>query len=96
MSDSVPSPPGYMAGQSAIGSSILMSSFLMCVLLVTPFQMNESISLVRMGSFYSSRLLFSLLCHWLVGRAGRRGSLDVVRLLGAIFFVRGSRQRRRE
>jgi len=31
-------------------------------------------------------------CHWLVGRAGSRGSLDAVRLLMPVFFVRGSRQ----
>jgi hypothetical protein len=39
-----------------------------------------------MGSFYSGRLLSSLLCHWLVGRAGRCDSLDVVHLLGAVLF----------
>ena len=32
------------------------------------------ISLIRIGSFYSGRLVSSLLCHWMVGRAGRRGS----------------------
>jgi len=31
-----------------------------------------------MGSFCSVHLLSSLLCHWLVGRAGRRGSSHVV------------------
>jgi len=29
-------------------------------------------------------LLSSLLCHWLVGRAGRRDSLNVVPLAGAL------------
>jgi len=41
-----------------------------------------------MASFYSSHLLSSLLCHWLVGRAGRRGSLNVVLLAGALKAVR--------
>ena len=36
------------------------------------------------GFIYSSRLLSSLLCHWLVGRAGRRGSLNIVPLAGAL------------
>ena len=36
-----------------------------------------------MASFYSGCLLSSLLCHWLVVRAGRRGS-NVVPLAGAL------------
>ena len=57
---------------------------------------NEWISLVRVVSFNSGRLLSSLLCHWLVGRVGRRGPLDVVCLLGAVFFVCGSKHGKRE
>ena len=38
--------------------------------------------MVRIGSFHSGRLRSSLLCHWLVGRAGRRGFLKVVPLAG--------------
>jgi len=41
-SGGVPGPGGYLAGQSGVGSSVLMSPFLMCVLLVTPFRINES------------------------------------------------------
>jgi len=37
-----------------------------------------------MASVYSGHLLSSLLCHWLVGKAGRHGSLDVVPLAGAL------------
>ena len=37
-----------------------------------------------MASFYSGRLLSSLLCHWLVGEAGRRDSLNVAPLAGAL------------
>jgi len=49
--------------------------------------------LVRIGSFYSGRLPSSLLCHWLVGRVGRRGLLDVVRLLGPFsLFVEVDRE----
>ena len=32
-------------------------------------------------------LLSSLLCHWLVGRAGRRGSWNVLPLVGALKWV---------
>jgi len=39
-----------------------------------------------MGSFYTGRLLVSLLCHWLVGRAGRRGLLGVVPLPRGCFL----------
>jgi len=42
-----------------------------------------------MASFYSGRLLSSLLCHWLVGRAGWRGSLNVVPLGGALKWAVG-------
>ena len=41
MSGGVPGPRGYVAGQSGVGSSVLMSPFLMCMLPVTPFRMNE-------------------------------------------------------
>ena len=41
-SGGVPGPQGYMALQSGVISSVLMSPFLMCVLPVTPFRMNES------------------------------------------------------
>jgi len=40
-SGGVPGPRGYVAGQSGVVSSVLMSPFLMCVLPVTPFRMNE-------------------------------------------------------
>ena len=84
MSGGVPGPQGYVAGQSGVGFSVLMSPFLMCVIGYS-FP-NEWISLVRMGSFYSIHLLSSLLCHWLVGRAGRRGFLKVVPLAGGCFL----------
>jgi len=41
-SGGVPGPPGYVAGQLDVVSSAMMSPFLMCVLPVTPFRMNES------------------------------------------------------
>jgi len=41
-SGSVPGSRGYVAGQSGVVSSVLMSPFLMCVLPVTPFRINES------------------------------------------------------
>ena len=41
-SGDVPGPRGYVAGQSGVVSSVLMSPFFMCVLPVTPFRMNES------------------------------------------------------
>jgi len=41
-SGGVPGPRGYVAGQSGIVSSVLLSPFLMFMLLVTPFRMNES------------------------------------------------------
>ena len=53
---------------------------------------NELISLVRMGSFYSGRLLSSLLWQWLVGSAGRRGFLKVVPLAGGRFLCSTSLQ----
>ena len=39
-SGGVPGPRGYVAGQSGVVSSVLMSPFFMCVLPVTPFRMN--------------------------------------------------------
>ena len=78
-------------------ASYLLSSWVLFDVCVAGYSFpNEWISLVRMGSFYSGRLLSSLLCHWLVGRTGRRGFLKVVPLARGVFFVRGSRQRRRE
>jgi len=50
------------------------------------FKRGGFISLVRMGSFYYGRLLSSLHCHWLVGRADRRGFLKVVSLAGGRFL----------
>ena len=41
-SGGVPGPRGYVAGQSGVVSSVLLSPFLMYVLPVTPFRMNES------------------------------------------------------
>jgi len=58
---------------------------------VTPFP-NKLPLAGRMGSIYFGRLLSILLCHWLVGRSGRRGLLDVVHLLGTVSFVCGSRE----
>jgi len=40
-----------------------------------------------MASCYSGRMLSSLVCHLLVGRAGRRVSLHVVPLAGALKLV---------
>ena len=40
-SGGVPGRRGYVTGQSGVISSVLMSPFLMCVLPVTPFRMNE-------------------------------------------------------
>ena len=45
-----------------------------------------------MVSFYSGRLLSGLLCHWLVGRVGRRGFLKVDPLAGAHFLYSMSLQ----
>jgi len=39
-----------------------------------------------MGSIYTGHLLSSLLCHWLVGRAGGRGFLGVVPLARGRFL----------
>ena len=40
-SGGVPNPRGYVAGQLGVVSSVLMSPFLMCVLPVAPFRINE-------------------------------------------------------
>jgi len=47
---------------------------------------NELISLARISSYYCGLLLSSLLCHWLVGRAGMRDFLKVVPLAGDRFL----------
>jgi len=39
-SGGVPGPRGYVAGQSGVVTSVLMSPFLMCVLPVTRFRIN--------------------------------------------------------
>jgi len=41
-SGGVPGPRGYVAGQSVVLSSVLMSPLLTCVLPVTPLRMNGS------------------------------------------------------
>jgi len=84
-SGGVPGPRGYVAGQSGVVSSVLMSTFLMCVFASYPYP-KERISLARMGSFYSGRLLSSLLCLWLVSRAGSRGFPQVDPLAGGRFL----------
>ena len=48
------------------------------------------------GFFLYTSLLVNLLCHWLVGRADGRGFQKVVPLVRGLFFVCGSRQRRRK
>ena len=93
MSGGVPGARGIAS--LAVGSLVscldVFQSFLLDVLwTVTSFPM-ICFWLVWIGSFYFGRMLSSLLCHWLVGRGGRRGSLDVVHFLGDVSFVCGSR-----
>ena len=82
MSSGVPSPRGIVARQSCLLSC--QASFSVCCwqLLLS----DELLLVGQMDSFYAGCLLSSLLCHWLVGRAGRRGLLGVVPLPGGRFL----------
>ena len=65
----VPSPRDNEAGQSDVVSSVLMSPFLMCLLLMQAlieFRMETWPFLYRLHAV-------DLPCHWLVGRFGRCG-----------------------
>jgi len=85
----------WAAGRRSNYLDIVLQSLLLDVSLANySFRMN-CLSLVRWLLLHRS-LLVSLLCHWLVGRADGRASRRYFCLSGAVFFVCGSRQRRRE
>ena len=68
-SGGVPGPRGYVARQSGVLSSVLMSPFLMCA---AGYSFLNELRL-KTWPFYADFSLFDLPCHWLVGRFGRRG-----------------------